>query len=41
MQVHDKCGEFLKGHPPMFTHASDPREADDWLRAIEKHLNIA
>jgi hypothetical protein len=29
VQVHDKCGEFLKECPPMFTHASDPMEADD------------
>jgi hypothetical protein len=41
MQVHDKCGEFLKGCPHVFTHASDPMEADDWLRAVEKQLNIA
>jgi hypothetical protein len=25
----------------VFTHASDPIEADDWLRAVEKQLNIA
>jgi hypothetical protein len=25
----------------MFTHAADPLEADDWLRAVEKQLNIA
>jgi hypothetical protein len=37
----DKCGEFLKGHPPVFTHAADPLEANDWLRAVEKQLNIA
>jgi len=37
----DKRGEFLKGHPPMFTHATDPLEADDWLHAVEKQLNIA
>jgi hypothetical protein len=41
VQVHDKCGEFLKGRPPVFTHASDPIEDDDWLRAVEKQLNIA
>jgi hypothetical protein len=22
-------------------HAADPLEADDWLRAVEKQLNIA
>jgi hypothetical protein len=39
--VHDKRGEFLKGHPPVFTHAADLLEANDWLRAVEKQLNIA
>ena len=36
----DKRDEFLKGHPPVFSHATDPLEADDWLRAVEKQLNI-
>jgi len=31
VQVRDKHGEFLKGRPPVFTHTSDPLEADDWL----------
>ena len=30
----DKRGEFLKGYPPMFSHATNPLEADDWLRAV-------
>ena len=38
---HDKRGEFLKGRPPVFSHATDPLEADDWLCAVEKQLNIA
>jgi hypothetical protein len=25
----------------VFTHASDPLEADDWLKVVEKQLNIA
>ena len=33
---HDKHGEFLKGHPLVFSHATNPLEADDWLRAVEK-----
>jgi hypothetical protein len=41
VQVRDKRGEFLKGHPPVFTHVVDPLEADDCVRAIEKQLNIA
>ena len=32
IQVRDKHGEFMKGRPPVFTHAADPLEADDWLR---------
>jgi hypothetical protein len=31
----------MKGNPLVFTHAIDPLEADDWLRAVEKQLNIA
>jgi hypothetical protein len=41
VQVRDKRGESLKGRPPVFTHAADPLEADDWIRAVEKQLNIA
>jgi hypothetical protein len=41
VHVRDKRGEFLKGHPPVFSHAADPLEADDWVRAVEKQLNIA
>jgi hypothetical protein len=41
VQVRDKHGEFMKGSPLVFTHASDPLEADDWLKAVEKQLNIA
>ena len=37
----DKRGEFLKGCPPVFSHATNPLEADDWLRTVEKELNIA
>ena len=37
----DKRGEFLKGRPSVFSHATDPLKAADWLRAVEKQLNIA
>ena len=37
----DKRGEFLKGRPLVFSHATDPLETDDWLRTVEKQLNIA
>jgi hypothetical protein len=38
--VRDKHGEFLKGCPPVFSHAADPLEEYDWVRAVEKQLNI-
>ncbi|WVZ52213.1 hypothetical protein U9M48_003295 [Paspalum notatum var. saurae] len=40
-QPRDKRGDFMKGHPPTFSHASDPLQADDWVRAIERQLEIA
>ncbi|CAO2175551.1 unnamed protein product [Urochloa humidicola] len=27
--------------PPTFSHAADPLEADDWLKTVDKMLNIA
>ena len=39
--ARDKRGEFLKGRPPTFSHASDPLEAEDWLKAVERQLDIA
>jgi len=30
----------MKGRPPVFTHATDPLEDDDWLRAVEKQLKF-
>jgi hypothetical protein len=41
VHVRDKHGEFMKGRPLVFTHSADPMEADDWLRAVERQLNIA
>ena len=40
-QVRDKRGEFLKGHQPIFKHSTDPLQADDWLRTVERQLEIA
>ncbi|XP_066357912.1 uncharacterized protein [Miscanthus floridulus] len=31
----------MKGHPTVSNHATDPLQADDWLREIEKQMNIA
>ena len=29
LQARDRRAEFLRGHPPMFSHTSDPLQADD------------
>ncbi|WVZ97803.1 hypothetical protein U9M48_043315 [Paspalum notatum var. saurae] len=37
----DRHGDFLKGHPPTFSHAIEPLQTDDWLHAVERQLEIA
>ncbi|CAO2175708.1 unnamed protein product [Urochloa humidicola] len=36
-----KHQEFMTHRPPTFPHSADPLEADDWLKTVEKMLNIA
>ncbi|CAN6207402.1 unnamed protein product [Urochloa humidicola] len=35
-----KIESFHKLHPPTFDHSSDPLDADDWLRKVEKKLDL-
>jgi hypothetical protein len=37
----DKRAEFMRGHPPTFAHSSDPMDAEDWLRTVERELLTA
>jgi hypothetical protein len=37
----DKHREFMSHKPPTFASLPDPLDADDWLKSIEKMLNIA
>src|SRR6187551_691185 len=41
VQPRDKRGEFMKGRPPTFNKSSDPMQAEDWLKAVERQLDIA
>ena len=41
LQPRDRRAEFLRGHPPTFSHTSDPLQVDDWLCAVERQLDIA
>jgi hypothetical protein len=36
-----KRAEFMRGHPPTFAHSSDPMDAEDWLRTMERELHTA
>jgi hypothetical protein len=36
----DKNQQFMSHCPPVFSHAVDPLEADDWLKTVEKMLTI-
>jgi hypothetical protein len=37
----DKHQEFMNHKPPTFASSPDPLHADDWLKSVEKMLNIA
>jgi hypothetical protein len=36
-----RLGKFLRTRPTTFSQAKDPMEAEDWLKSIEKKLEIA
>jgi hypothetical protein len=36
----DKHGEFKRAKPPTFSHSVEPIDADDWLKTIEKKLQV-
>jgi hypothetical protein len=38
--ARDKHRDFMSHHPPTFSHVVDPLDADDWLKVIEKKLDI-
>jgi hypothetical protein len=37
---HDKLGEFQRTKPPTFSYSVEPMDADDWLKTIEKKLQV-
>jgi hypothetical protein len=39
-QARDKHRDFMSHHPPAFSHAVDPSDADGWLKVIGKKLDI-
>jgi hypothetical protein len=39
-QPRDKLGEFQRTKPPTFSHLVKPMDTDDWLKTIEKKLQV-
>jgi hypothetical protein len=39
-QQCDKLGEFYRTKPPTFYHSIEPMDTDDWLKTIEKKLQV-
>jgi hypothetical protein len=36
----DKLAEFQRTKPPTFSHSMEPMDADDWLKSMEKNLQV-
>jgi hypothetical protein len=40
LQQRDRLGEFQRTKPPTFSHSIEPMDAGDWLKTIEKKLQV-
>jgi hypothetical protein len=38
--LRDRLGDFQCIKPPIFSYAVEPMDADDWLKSIEKKLQV-
>jgi hypothetical protein len=38
--ARDRHKEFMSHKPLSFSHSPDPLQADDWIKTVEKMLNI-
>jgi hypothetical protein len=36
----DRLGDFQRIEPPIFCYAMEPMDADDWLKSVEKKLQV-
>jgi hypothetical protein len=39
-QQRDRLGDFQRTKPPHFSHSIEPMDTDDWLRIVEKKLQL-
>jgi hypothetical protein len=38
--LRDRLGDFQRTKLPTFSHAVEPMDADDWLKSVEKKLEV-
>jgi hypothetical protein len=38
--LRDRLGDFQRTKPPIFSHSVEPMDADDWLKTVEKKLQV-
>jgi hypothetical protein len=38
--LRDRLREFQRTKPPTFSQAMEPMDADDWLKSVEKKLQV-
>jgi hypothetical protein len=38
--LRDRLGEFQRTKAPTFSQAMEPMDADDWLKSMEKKLQV-
>jgi hypothetical protein len=36
----DRLGDFQRPKPPIFSYAVEPMDAHDWLKSVEKKLQV-
>jgi hypothetical protein len=36
----DRLGDFQMTKPPTFSHSMEPMDADDWLKTVDKKLQV-
>jgi hypothetical protein len=39
-QPRDRPGDFKRTKPPTFSHTMEPMVADDWLKSVEKKMQV-
>jgi hypothetical protein len=40
LPLRDRLGDFQHTKPPTFSHVVEPMDVDDWLKSVEKKLQV-